>query len=232
MNREEIINDLIRNRPEGPPGFTVKYTVENSYDYDRSRYRDFVTPCDELYGYTHEDLFDLGFKSKNEVDYYFRARDFDGKGDWSLGGRKATLTRRVYRLWTRIGDSVQRVERAGGRGIYKVRSSSYSSSSLGHLYAETKDEAQITAKIYFGYLTDDADRIRVDFVRRGSVSEMKELNEEMVKEIDIQIARQEQEAVNLQKRIANLKARKDTLATVESQQKAVEMVNTLSAMEG
>ena len=61
---------------------------------------------------------------------------------------------------------------------------------------------------------------------------MKELNEEMVKEIDIQIARQEQEAVNLQKRIANLKARKDTLATVESQQKAVEMVNTLSAMEG
>ena len=73
--------------------------------------------------------------------------------------------------------------------------------------------------------------MRVEFVRRGSVAEMKALNEQMVKDLDSQIERAENELLSQQKRIANLKARKDTLATVEAQQTAVEMVNTLSAME-
>jgi len=232
MNREEIINDLIRNRPEGPPGFTVEWDVSNEYDYDVGRYRNVATPSDALFGYTPGDLFDLGFKHRSECDLYLRARDFEGKTDYGLGRKKATLTRRTNKLWDRISDSVSKVSLNGGRGIYKVRGNVYASSSLGHLYAESKDEAAITAKIYFGYLTDDQHRIRVDFIRRGSVVEMKELNEEMVEDINVQIQRLEKETQQYLAKIENLKARKDTLATVESQQKAVEMVNVLTAMEG
>ena len=231
MNRDSIINDLIRNRPQGPTGASVTYEVENKYCYDSGRYKNFATPSHEYYGYEPGVLFDLGFKHKSECEQYIRDRDFEGTSDWNLGGKKATLTRRVNRLWGRISDAVTQVQREGGKGIYKVLSSMYSSSAVGHLYAPTKAEATITAKIYFGYLADNPDRMRVEFVRRGSVAEMKALNEQMVKDLDSQIERAENELLSQQKRIANLKARKDTLATVEAQQTAVEMVNTLSAME-
>lgn len=232
MNRDAIINDLIRNRPKGPKGSSLTYEVENKYCYDSGRYKNFVTPSCIYHGYDTGVLFDLGFKQKSECELYIRNRDFEGHSDWNLGGKKATLTRRVNRLWDRISNAVNQVVREGGRGIYKVKSSMYSSSVVGHLYAETKEEAAITAKIYFGYLSEDQNRMRVEFVRRGSVSEMKALNEEMVKDLDEQIVRCENEMNNYQKRITNLKARKETLATVEAQQTAVEMVNTLSAMEG
>ena len=74
--------------------------------------------------------------------------------------------------------------------------------------------------------------MRVEFVRRGSVAEMKSLNEAMIESIDRDIERNESELNSLLKRIENLKARKETLATVEAQQKAVEMVNTLDNLEG
>ena len=61
---------------------------------------------------------------------------------------------------------------------------------------------------------------------------MTSLNQELVSDIDKQIERVKSEAANLVKRLENLNARKETLATVESQQAAVEMVNTLNALEG
>ena len=232
MIRDEIINDLIRNRPKGPSGVKLSYTVTNEYCYDTGRYKNFAVPSLAQFGYQDGVLFDLGFKSRADVDFYLRKRDFDSKSDWNLGGKKATLTRRVNRLWSRIEDSVTRVRREGGKGIYRVSQSMYSHSAFGHLYAETKEEASITAKIYFGYLTDNPDRMRVEFVRRGSVAEMKSLNEAMIESIDRDIERNESELNSLLKRIENLKARKETLATVEAQQKAVEMVNTLDNLEG
>lgn len=231
MIRDEVINDLIRNRPKGPSGTTLHYRVTEEYCYDAGRYKKVATPSEENFGYEMGVLFDLGFKSKSDVDMFFRNRDFAGKSDWNLGGKKATLTRRVNRLWSRIEDAVIQVKRQGGRGIYRVLGSHYSSSALGHLYAETKEEAAITAKIYFGYMSDQPDRMRVEFVRRGSVSEMKSLNEEMIKSIDKDIERHEKELQNYMKRIENLKARKVTLATVEAQQKAVESINVLDELE-
>ena len=231
MNRVDIINDLIRNRPKGPAGNTVTYEVTNEYCYDSGRYKNFAEPSHAQFGYDDGILFDLGFKDRGEVDAYLRERDFDNKSDWTLGRKKATLTRRTNRLWDRISQSVRRVQRAGGRGIYKIKESPYSGSLFGHLYAETKEEAAITAKIYFGYLASEPERLTCEFVRRGSVTEMKELNDSLVKSLDKKIERIESERANLEKRLQNLTARKETLATVEAQQTAVEMVNTLDALE-
>ena len=232
MSRDNIVNDLIRNRPQGPAGVDITYTVTNDYCYDAGRYKNFAEPSHSNYGYDDGALFDLGFKERSDVDLYLRKRDFENKSDWNLGRKKATLTRRVNRLWERISESVRRIQREGGRGIYKVKSNPYSGNVLGHLHAESMDEAKITAKIYFGYLADDVERMRVEFVRRGSVAEMTSLNQELVSDIDKQIERVKSEAANLVKRLENLNARKETLATVESQQAAVEMVNTLNALEG
>ncbi len=133
MNRDEIINDLIRNRPKGPSGATLTYEVENNYCYDAGRYKNFVIPSDDQYGYDDGTLFDLGFKDRSDVDMYIRNRYFNGESDWTFKGRKATLTRRVNRLWDRISNSVRRVTREGGRGIYKVRENAYSGGVVGHL---------------------------------------------------------------------------------------------------
>ena len=232
MNRNDIINDLIRNRPQGPTGVDITYTVTEDYCYDAGRYKKHAEPSHNNYGYDDGTLFDLGFKDRGEADQYLRKRDFENKSDWSLGRKKATLTRRVNRLWERIGDSVRRVQREGGRGIYKVKNNPYSGSVLGHLHAESMDEAKITAKIYFGYLAEDVERMRVEFVRRGSVVEMKSLNQALLNDIDAQIKRTKDEAASLAKLLQNLNARKETLVTVESQQAAVEMVNTLDLLEG
>lgn len=232
MTRNEIVNDLIRNRPKGPASAKITYEVEEEYCYDASRYKQVATPSHGQYGYTDEDFFDLGFKQRADCDVFIRQRDFNGDSDWKLGRKKATITRRVNRLWSRISDSIRRVTKAGGRGIYKVIDSPYRGGLLGHLYAESKEEATITAKIYFGYLMADSERMGVEYIRRGSVTEMKSLNEKLVVEIDNSMKSLEIERSNLEKRITNLEARKETLATVEAQQTAVEMINTLDAMEG
>ena len=231
MTRNEIINDLIRNRPKGPVAAKITYEVEEEYCYDSSRYKQTATPSHAQYGYTDEDLFDLGFKDRSGCDAFIRQRDFNGNSDYKLGRKKATATRRVNRLWNRIADPIQRVTKAGGRGIYKVSDSPYHGTLLGHLYAETKEEAAITAKIYFGYLMEDQGRIRIEYIRRGSVSEMKSLNEKLVVSIDDRVKSLEVERQNIEKRITNLNARKETLATVEAQQTAVEMINALDAMK-
>ena len=231
MTRTEIINDLIRNRPNGPGREVITYEVHEEYCYESSRYKNNAYPSHEQFGYTDEELFDLSFIDRGQVDKYFRDRDFDGKGDWTLGRKKATLTRRVNRLWSRIESAIDRVKREGGRGVYKVKESRYRSNAIGHVFAATKEEAQITAKIYFGYLVDEPDRMDVEYMRRGSVTEMRALNEKLVVGIDANIERAEKEIRELQKRVDLLKARKETLSTVESQQTAVEMVNTLDMLE-
>jgi hypothetical protein len=231
MTRDDIINDLIRNRPRGPSCTKITYVVEENYDYDSSRYKKNDIPSHVTYGYTNEDLFDLGFKDRASIDIYIRTRDFNGSSNYTLGRKKATVTRRVNRLWSRISDSVHKVKRSGGRGIYKIIDSPYHGDLMGHLYAETKEEANITAKIYFGYLLEDTDRLRVEYIRRGSVIEMKSLNENLVADIDKKIASVEADQKRLEQRISDYTARKTTVATVESQQTAVEMINTLDALE-
>ena len=137
QTKDQLINDLIRNRPKGPGTKKIEYTISSEYSYSAGRYKNVATPMVANFGYEDEQFFDLGFRSKSDVEEYIRKRDFEGKSDWNLGGKKATLTRRVNRLWARIEDGVQSVLRKGGTGIYKVKESYYSRASVGHLYAES-----------------------------------------------------------------------------------------------
>ena len=125
---------------------------------------------------------------------------------------------------------MQSVLRKGGTGIYKVKESYYSRASVGHLYAESMEEAQTVAKIYFGYLVSDTERLRIEFVKRGSVSEMKALNAKLTERIDQEVQDTLKRIEQAKKQIEMFEARKQALATVEAQQTAVEMVHYLDTV--
>ena len=70
-----------------------------------------------------------------------------------LGRKKATLTRRSRRIWSRIDPAVRAVKREGSCGVYKVLESKWSyTGPMGFLHANNKDDAQNQADKFFGYV--------------------------------------------------------------------------------
>ena len=139
MSRDDIVNDLMRKRPQGPAGVSITYTMrDGEYSYRSCKYKQVAVPSDPSYGYDEEPLFKLGFKDKGSVREYIRQRDFEGQTDWNLGRKKATLNRRTNKVWERIESAVYQVGRKGGEGIYSV-SEHYGHRSMANLYARSYD---------------------------------------------------------------------------------------------
>lgn len=227
MTKEEIINDLMRRKPKGPPGVDIEYEVcEGEYNWRTGKYKTYLSPSVEDYGYTDDQLFDLGFKDRTDVLNYIRIRDFEGQSDWSLGRRKATLNRRVNKIWNRISFSVRRVTRVGGEGIYSVHQQYSRCRTIGHLFSRNKEEALELSKLFFGYLFPN-EGLRVDFVQRGGVIEIESLNASCVASHKDLIERAKKEIESLQMKIETHEAALTTLHTVASQQLAVESVAAL-----
>ena len=232
MTREELINDLMRRKPKGPEGVEITYEVVNGeYNWRSGEYKTHLEPSVEGYGYTDNQLFDLGFKDRGDVVTYIRVRDFEGKSDWELGRRKATLNRRVNKIWDRISDAVRRVTRGGGEGIYAVQRQYSRNNSIGHLFARNKEEASELSRLFFGYLFPN-DGLRVDFIQRGGVIEIEALNVSCVESHEDTIQRAKKEIENQNLIIEKYEAALTTLHTVASQQLAVESVEALNAAVG
>ena len=117
--RDEIIDDLLRKRPYGPKGkknSDLEFTETEEYCYDRHGYRKFLECLTPNYGYDTETLFNLGFRSAGDVKNYVHQRWFAGMSSWEIGQRKATVTRRSNRIWSRISGAIHHVKQNGGRG--------------------------------------------------------------------------------------------------------------------
>ena len=221
--RDAIIEDLLRARPRGPVGRRVTYTVNEEYDYNKSKYVMTPVPSDEQWGYSDEEIYSLDLRSKDEVEKYVRDRWFEGKGSWSLGRQKATVTRRVNKLWDdRIEDIVSRVNRKGGAGIYSVRKGYYrNDGEFGHIYASTKEEAQRFAEMFFGYLMSEG-KPRIDFVRFGTPKEVVVLNAQTIQRASANLKKYQEKIEEMKKAISQQEMWLDTLSTVEQQQLAAE----------
>jgi hypothetical protein len=222
--RDTIIADLLRARPRGPVGRRVTYTTSEEYDYNKSKYVNIPVPSDPQWGYSDEEIYSLDLRSKDDVEKYVRDRWFEGKGAWSLGRQKATLTRRVNKLWNdRLEDIVTRVSRKGGAGIYSVRKGYYrSDGEFGHIYAATKEEAQRFAEMFFGYLIPEGNP-RIDFVRFGTPKEVVVLNAQTIQRAAENIAKYQKKIEEMEHAISQQKMWLDTLNTVEQQQLAAEV---------
>lgn len=229
MSRDEIINDLMRRRPEGPEGTNISYTTrDGDYNYRTCEYKQIVVPSDASYGYDDETLFKLEFRSNDEVKDYIRKRDFESISDWNLGRKKATLSRRANKVWERIQSAVHRTSRRGGEGIYNITPHYRRGRVLGNLYARNFEEAKETARLFFGYLCPD-EELRVAFLRFGSVDDVVSINEKTMSSIQTQIDRCQKEIKDQRERIQKLEATMTTLQTVESQQIAIESIHALDA---
>ena len=217
--RDAIIEDLLRARPRGPVGRRVTYTVKEEYDYDKDKYVTIPVPSDDQWVYTDQEIYSLDLRSKDDVEKYILERWFEGKSSWGLGRQKATLTRRVNKLWNnRIEDIVVRVSRKGGDGIYSVRKGYYrGDGEFGHIYASTKEEAQRFADMFFGYLIPESNP-RIEFIRFGTPKEVVVLNAKTVQRASDNIKKYQKKIEEMKEAITRQEMWLDTLHTVERQQ--------------
>lgn len=224
--RDKRIDDLLRARPQGPMGRRVSYTVENKYDYNREKYVDTPIPSSNTWGYTDEEIYSLGLYKREDVEQYALKRWFGGVSKWSLGRKKATFTRRVNRLWEhRIEDIVDRVQRNGGDGIYKVllgRRYYSSSQELGHIYASNKEEAQRFADMFFSYLCEGDLKVLIRFTRFGKPAELIALNAKTISDAADRINECKKKIAQLNEMIEKQSIYLDTLNTVQEQQLSAE----------
>jgi len=222
--RDAIIKDLLRARPRGPIGRRVTYTTQEEYDYDKHKDVVIPIPSDPQWGYTDEELFSLELRAEDDVQKYVLDTWFEGKSIYSIGRKKATVTRRVNKLWgARLSAVVNRVTRGGGAGIYNVRKGYYSSDGeFGHIYASSKEEAQRFADMFFGYLLSNGDKPRIQFVRFGSPKEVIIMNAKTVQSAADKIKNYRDQIKSLQQQIEQQSVWLDTLNTVEQQQLAAE----------
>ena len=160
--KEKIIKDLLRARPLGPNHpykkltYTKVATGEDKWSEEQGCYIDKyrLEPSEERWGYSDETLFMLGFVSRSDVESYILESQFPGIDKYDLGRKRATLTRRTNRLWNRIKQSISRIKTKGSSGVYKV--DGRWDWTIGYIFADNMDEATTSAKLYFGYLVDDA----------------------------------------------------------------------------
>jgi len=225
MPNDAIINDLIKKKPHGPAGAKLTYTIDKNYDYHVDRNIKTYIPSEQGYGYTDDALFNLGFHERIEVNRYLRLRDFEGKSDWHLGRRKATLTRRTNNLWHKLEDAVRRVLSEGRKGIYKVHAS-YREDLFGHLFAETRAEAKQNAQIFFGYLYPQG-TLQATFIKVGQVEDLSEMNKKSIESLEKSIEKVRERICHQEKEIENFISRLSTLKLVEQQQIAVETIHAL-----
>jgi len=221
--RDAYIDDLLRARPQGPHGRRVSYTTSEEYNYDKGKYVMIPTPSDSQWGYTDEEIFSLGLHTMEDVQEYVLARWFKGSSKWSLGGRKATFTRRVNRLWeARIRGVVKNVKKTGGDGIYLVTIGEgyYSNTDdIGHIYASNMLEAQRFAEMFFSYLSAKANhKVKVYFVRFGSPEELVVLNSKIITQASEKIKAYHENIKKLEGLIERQGVYLETLQTVQDQQ--------------
>lgn len=232
--RDKYIDDLLRARPQGPnhPQQKITYVKDEvSRDWCSKdceyKYKYELIPSHPMWGYTAEQIFSIGLMDKDSVDQYVRERWFDGKGSYSLGRKKATVTRRVNRLWERLEDVIRKVKREGGVGIYNVRNGYYrDDGEFGNIYATSPEEAQRFADMFFGYLSGDK-RLRVEFVRFGTPPEVISLNAKTIQDGASRIQQYESKIEQLQKMIDDQRMRIETLSMIESQQLSAESTETV-----
>ena len=203
--RDKIINDLLLKHPKGPKKSSPEATSE----------------VVEHYGYEKEDLFDLQIHSYVDAVQYIRHRFFDGLPDKDLGRKRATVTRRSRRVWSRLDPAVRAVKREGSRGVYKVLESRWTYTlPMGYLHANNREDAQKLADMFFGYVMTSSysSRPYVEIVERGGSESLMKYNQKIVENLKTTISGLEKDIEHKTKNLQTLKARLDVIEALQEGQ--------------
>ena len=144
--RNQIIDDLLTLQPKGEAGENPTYTVEEYWCYDAHKDKKRTDCNHDGWGYRPETLFQLDLLDEERVRRHVLDRFYEGKTDFDLRrGMKAGVTRKVNRIWGRIGGSVRKILNEGRPGVYRLQQGYYSE-ILGTVYAQDHDDAQKLAR--------------------------------------------------------------------------------------
>ncbi len=217
--KDKIIDDLLLRYPKGSRGKLKKsdYVIDENYDYDRHVYVKHVETMDgssDNWGWTAEDLFDLSLKSHDQVEQYIKERFFkeDVTHRGGYGSKRATLTRKTRRVWTRIQPAIKKVMGEGGRGVYQVKAGGYRGDNLGHIFAQSKEKAENIAAVMLSHILTDEDKrygkgVEAKLVSRDDVQAAVARNAHFFSRIEENIERCEKQIENVQKDIARKQAK-------------------------
>jgi len=216
--KADVIQDLLKNRPNGPPKNHVTYRKVEEWCPDRCKNITKDVPDKEYYGYEKEMLFNLGMRSLDDVRKILRKHNFDGK--FVVGGKKRTYTRQCNRLWTRIEPAIKASIKEGGVGVYRVVHKSVRSAytlretSVGFIYAVDYNEATRMARLMFGYLVKDPDNLETVFTRFGTQTALFSYNTRAVEKIDSRLKEIENSLSYMKEKILKLESMKQAIVNV------------------
>ena len=220
-----IIDDLLKKHPEGPAGCTLTFTKREEYDYDRHKYRTHYTPSDPAYGYGAATLFSIGFRNEADVSQYIRDRFFDGKGEYELGRRRSTVTRRTNRIWERIRTAVTELQKEGGKGIYQINESSYNTRTVAYLHALNPEEAGTLAELFLRHPRGEGYKFGIKFIEFGDAIRLHEYNAKIREAAQVKVVSMERQIASATKSIEDVTSLMATLDTLEGHQIALDMGN-------
>lgn len=208
-----IVDDLLLRYPKGVRRKLTKfdYNVDEKYDYSRQTHVKLVScsSTNQYWGWSKEDLFDLNFKNSDQVERYVKNRWFKDaithRGGY--GSKRSTLTRRTRRIWERIKPAIDAVKEEGAGGVYKIKASSYSGASFGHIYASSKAQAESIASVMFFHVLTEADQrsngapITATLVSRNDIDYVMKANAKFFKVMTEEINRSEKRVKSLQEKV-------------------------------
>lgn len=213
--KDAIIDDLLTLRPKGEEGENPTYVEEEYYCHDAYKYKKRIECEHANWGYTPDTLFSLGLKSQSCVQEYVAKRFFDTFYYKLRKGQKASCSRKVNRLWTRISPAVEVVQAEGRPGIYTI-SKRWSGLPLATVWAETHDEALSLGKMFYGHVLPEGEGIRTNFVRIGEQADVIPVNIKAIKDLQAEIESSEARVKRLQEQIDASHARIEAIQIMQS----------------
>jgi len=166
-----------------------------------------------LISYSDTMLFKLGLHNKFEIENYICNRFFYGKAKILLRRQKGTVTRRCNRLEPRILPAVQRVQQLGGKGIYRIFTSSFE--PQGHVYAESIIEAKKLGEMFLLYSSHATQPIRVRFISYSSPQSLVTYNTELITRLDKKLESHKQHIDTLTQKIEKINLIKSSLLLMQ-----------------
>lgn len=219
---EDIIKDLIKAKPTGPGNVVLSWIQGKQYTRRWSRkhpdgvkYVDVCTTPN--FGYTDEQIFSLGIRSEDDAAKYLRlGRDPNTvkRADYLATRRQAKL------LWMRIYDTVTKMMKDGGRGIYSLDTWS---GPVAYFFANDPVEAQNLAhSMLIQVFRTEYQVPGIKFHERGDIDNLSKKNAEVIMKIEGDMRDLRKQIEEYQHRLDKLQLQQETLNLLQSQQYAIE----------
>ena len=167
----------------------------------------------ETSGVPARKIFELGFRTKTELETYLLSEFYGATSYSELGHFKSSFTKRTKRVWKTICDSTKQIRSENHPGIYTLRRRFYYE-VLAYVGADNMEEATLLGNVMLGYLIPANSILEATFHEFGSKN-LVEKNQSLLSDINAKLKRHEA----FEKERDNLLTHKKTLQIIIDQLK-------------